>query len=118
MTANNKQTSKKPSIVKHEFTVWSYIKYRFELQGLTFGIIARKLKVNKKNITRVKHEPCPKYERIIADYLGMQPQDLWPHRYTADHQPNRISLKYHKEEFIANRKKKRKTNENNKAKLT
>lgn len=31
----------------------------------------------------------PKAERIIAEALGIQPQEIWPSRYNADGTPNR-----------------------------
>lgn len=31
--------------------------------------------------------PYPKYERIIAEYLGTTPQAIWPSRYHADGSP-------------------------------
>ena len=30
----------------------------------------------------------PKGERLIAETLGVKPQDIWPDRYDADGQPN------------------------------
>lgn len=33
--------------------------------------------------------PYPKGERLIANALGVQPQKIWPSRYTADGQTNR-----------------------------
>lgn len=31
----------------------------------------------------------PRMERRIATFLGVQPWDIWPDRYTADHKPVR-----------------------------
>jgi Ner family transcriptional regulator len=28
--------------------------------------------------------PAPSYERVIANHLGLTPQDIWPSRYHAD----------------------------------
>lgn len=33
--------------------------------------------------------PFPKAEGIVAKYLGVEPQTIWPSRYTADGVPNR-----------------------------
>lgn len=30
------------------------------------------------------YRPCPKYERLIAEYLGVTPQIIWPSRYHTD----------------------------------
>lgn len=31
--------------------------------------------------------PAPAYERVIAQHLGLSPQDIWPSRYHADGRP-------------------------------
>lgn len=31
--------------------------------------------------------PWPKGQKLIADALGVQPWEIWPSRYTADHEP-------------------------------
>lgn len=33
------------------------------------------------------HRPYPKLERIIAEFLGIPPQQIWPSRYHADGTP-------------------------------
>ena len=33
------------------------------------------------------HRPWPKAEKIIADFLGVTPQAIWPSRYNADGTP-------------------------------
>lgn len=33
------------------------------------------------------HRPWPKFERLIAEALGVQPQDIWPSRYHPDGSP-------------------------------
>lgn len=38
----------------------------------------------------IKHanvRPYPKAERLIAQAIGVEPWDIWPTRYDADHQP-------------------------------
>lgn len=30
------------------------------------------------------HCPCPKYERLIAEFLNITPQTIWPSRYHED----------------------------------
>ena len=36
------------------------------------------------------HRPWPKAEKIIADFIGVRPHDIWPSRYHADGTPNRV----------------------------
>lgn len=33
------------------------------------------------------HRPWPKFERLIAEALGLQPQAIWPSRYHLDGSP-------------------------------
>lgn len=33
------------------------------------------------------HRPWPKFERLIAEALGLNPQDIWPSRYHPDGSP-------------------------------
>jgi Ner family transcriptional regulator len=33
------------------------------------------------------YRPCPKYERLIAEYLGVTAQIIWPSRYHTDGTP-------------------------------
>lgn len=37
-----------------------------------------------KNALRI---PAPRFERIIAEFLGLTPQHIWPSRYHADGTP-------------------------------
>jgi len=75
-------------------TVWKWIKHRLDLQGLSFNKLASTQNVDRTCFTGLKNKPIPKYERIIADYLGVDPWDLWPDRYDEAHNPNRISSRY------------------------
>ena len=59
--------------------------------------------IRKSSITRLsrKHgyatdglklalrQPWPKAEKIIADFLGVKPQEIWPSRYDEKGRPNR-----------------------------
>lgn len=69
--------------------VWEWVKYRLALKGYTFGDLARIHGVKKPNFTRVKRWPLPKYEQLIAKYVGVNAWDLWPDRYDPSHKPNR-----------------------------
>ncbi len=37
---------------------------------------------NPATFYNVFKSPYPKIEQIIADFLGMRPEDIWPSRYT------------------------------------
>jgi lambda repressor-like predicted transcriptional regulator len=73
---------------------WKWLKHRLDLQGLTFNELARIHNVDRTCFTGVKNKPIPKYERILADYAGCEPWTIWPDRYDATHNPNRISSRY------------------------
>ena len=75
-------------------TTWKWIKHRLDLQGLNFSKLASIHKVDRSCFTGVKNKPIPKYQAIIADYLDVDPWDLWPDRYDAAHNPSRISSRY------------------------
>lgn len=40
-----------------------------------------------RTLNHALFDPYPKAERLIADALGVEPWDIWPTRYDADHQP-------------------------------
>lgn len=40
-----------------------------------------------RTINHALFDPYPKAERLIADALGVEPWDIWPSRYDANHQP-------------------------------
>jgi Ner family transcriptional regulator len=73
---------------------WMWLKHHLELRGLTFGKIGKIHKIHKSCFTKVKTVPMPKNERILSDYVGIDPWDIWPDRYDAAHNPNRISPRY------------------------
>ncbi|MDQ5987988.1 MAG: hypothetical protein CSYNP_03741 [Syntrophus sp. SKADARSKE-3] len=86
-------TQKKPDVT------WEWIKHRLGLQGITFGDLGRMYGKHKGNFLRVKANVSPKYERIIADHVGLEPWDLWPDRYDENHQPKCICVRYNRAEF-------------------
>jgi lambda repressor-like predicted transcriptional regulator len=75
-------------------TIWQWIKHLLSLQGLNFNKLAAIHKVHITCFTGVRNKPIPKYERIIADYINAAPWELWPERYDASHNPNRVSSRY------------------------
>jgi len=79
---------------KKERATWIWIKQRLALMDYSFSKLARLQGVKKQNIAIVKHFPYPKYEHLIAESIGLNPWELWPDRYDAAHNPNRISSRY------------------------
>ena len=77
-----------------ERKAWIWIKQRLAQSDSSFAKLTKLHGVKKQNIAIVKHSPYPKYERLIAESIGLDPWDLWPQRYDAAHNPNRISSRY------------------------
>jgi len=86
----NNDLSKK----EKEKRIWIWIKQQLSLLDSSFSKLANLHGTRKQNFAIVRHSPYPKYENIIAKKLGLQPWDLWPERYDANHNPNRISSRY------------------------
>lgn len=57
---------------------------RWSLRGLS---LAHGYSANA--VGEALRRPWPAVERIVADALGMEPWDIWPSRYTANHQAKR-----------------------------
>ena len=70
-----------------ERRVW--ILYRLRVAGYTLGSLAREIGVSRRTPHTALVRPYPKMERAIATAVGLEPQQLWPERYTADGKPNR-----------------------------
>lgn len=77
-----------------QHNIWKWIKYCLYVQGLNFNKLATLYNVNRTCFTNLKNQPCPKYERIIANLLEVDPWDIWPDRYDVAHNPNRVSSRY------------------------
>lgn len=43
----------------------------------------------KSALARALHAPYPRAERIIADAIGVKPEEIWPSRYNANGESNR-----------------------------
>lgn len=73
---------------------WKWIKHRLDRLGLSFNKLASMHNVHFSCFTGLKNKPCPKFERLLSDALGIDPWDLWPDRYDEAHNPNRVSSRY------------------------
>jgi len=45
---------------------------------------------SKSALTGVLRNPWPKAESLIAEAIGVAPQEIWPSRYNTDGTPNRV----------------------------
>jgi Ner family transcriptional regulator len=84
--------------------IWSWIKYRLTRAGYpTWPSLAAKHNYSVSAFTLVKNYAFPNVEKIIAETIGMTPQNLFPDRYTADGRP--IGRTYPREIRLTERKK-------------
>lgn len=59
----------------------------FKKRGTTITRVARELGMCDSYLNQATFKPYPKAEQILAKFLGMNPQDIWPSRYNADGTP-------------------------------
>lgn len=86
--------------------LWSWIKYRLTIFGYpTLKALATKHNYSKESFVIVKNYAFPNVEKIIAETIGMTPQNLFPNRYASNGQP--IGRNYPREIRLSERKKNR-----------
>jgi len=88
-------------------TKWKWIKHCLNLQGLNFNKLASLYNIDRTCFTVLKNKPFPKYERILAEILEVQPQIIWPSRYDRDGNPIRFSTRYQPHKFFIERASKK-----------
>jgi Ner family transcriptional regulator len=57
------------------------IKALFEKRNVSLAQLSRHHGLQSNTLSVALHRPYPKGERIIADFLGMDPEHMWPERY-------------------------------------
>lgn len=57
-------------------------------KGTTLSAISRSVGLNPSTLNNALSRRWPKGERIIAEFLEMTPDEIWPSRYL-QHQPKR-----------------------------
>lgn len=55
--------------------------------GTTLQKLSRNFGWNRTTLGNALYNPYPKYERLIAEHLGITPQEIWPSRYHIDGTP-------------------------------
>lgn len=63
------------------------VKAALEKKGWTFMSLSREFGYKGDPIRNCLHYPAPKYERIVAEKIGVAVQAIWPSRYHADGSP-------------------------------
>lgn len=77
------------SIQAHADKVRAWVIYQLAVQGRSVASVGRDAGVSRQTIHQVFARPYPRMERLIADALGLRPEDIWPSRYDADGLPVR-----------------------------
>ena len=66
------------------------IKYQIHMQGRMMADVARDAGVDRRTLYQTFQRPYPRMEKIIAEALGLTPQELFPERYDKNGLPNRM----------------------------
>lgn len=59
----------------------------FKKRGTTITRVAREMNLCESYLRQAVNRAYPKAERILAEFLGTTPQNIWPSRYHADGTP-------------------------------
>ncbi|EKN5996268.1 helix-turn-helix domain-containing protein [Yersinia enterocolitica] len=51
------------------------------VKGFTLRELSVRAGLKKDSLKNALYRSCPKYERIIADAIGVSPDEIWPSRY-------------------------------------
>lgn len=60
----------------------AWVLYQLQIRGLSFAEIARRNGNARRDLPRMAFDmPYPKWEKIVAAAIDMEPEELWPERY-------------------------------------
>lgn len=59
----------------------AWIKYQLNKKNLSYSAIARQENVSRETPRRALYRSYPRMEKVIAEALGMTPEEIWPERY-------------------------------------
>jgi Ner family transcriptional regulator len=51
------------------------------VKGFTLRALSVEAGLSRDSLKNALYRKCPKYERIIAEAIGVAPEDIWPSRY-------------------------------------
>ena len=60
-----------------------YIVAAVHTKGFTLRELSERAGLKKGSLKNALYRSCPKYERIIADAIGVEPAEIWPSRYAS-----------------------------------
>lgn len=73
---------------------WLGIVAEVHRQGMTLTELAIRNGMHKAVCRQVKSRPNYKAQKLIADFLGMKPETLWPERYPKGKHKTLDTVKY------------------------
>lgn len=56
-------------------------------KGTSLQALSLQMNYSRSTLRNALNHPAPRYERIIAKFLGTTPQKIWPSRYHQDGSP-------------------------------
>jgi len=77
------------------------IKAAIRMRGSSMAELSRQYGYGVSAVRQVLRRPWPAVERIVAETIGVTPQEIWPDRYGEDGMPNR--LLFGRDKFIPER---------------
>ena len=88
----NLDTPKKPASLS-----WhpAYIVYQLRVKGMSLRRLGGLHNYAPGSLQIALYKPWPAAEKIIADFLGVPPQEIWPSRYDGNGKSNRKRGGYH-----------------------
>lgn len=60
-----------------------FIVAELKMRKLSLSGLGLSHNLSRHTLKNALDKPCPKYEKIIAEALGMKPSEIWPSRYEA-----------------------------------
>lgn len=66
------------------------IKAAIRMRGSSMAELSRQNGYGISAVRQVLRRPWPAIEQLVADHLGVPPQEIWPDRYGDDGLPNRL----------------------------
>lgn len=58
-----------------------WIKFQLRIRGTSMSDLARRIGVTRQAVRNALTAPYPKMERLIAQELELEPEQIWPERY-------------------------------------
>lgn len=68
---------------------WEWIRYQLNVDGTSLADVAKEHGIDRRNLYKARRDPFPRVEKILADAVGVTPQELFPDRYNRHGLPAR-----------------------------